>query len=214
MDNLKSSLFVIGNLLVFFSLYAIIPCLFDYFNGGSDWVVFFFISIICLFTGLNISFIFKNKQKDVEILSAFLLTLISWIILTLIGAMPFFLGTTNLSFSNSFFESMSGLTTTGATVISNLDNTSKSLLLWRAMLQWLGGIGIIVIAIAIFPILKIGGMQLFQTEFSSKDEKVLPRTTKIATGIGLVYLALTILCAFLLFATGLSTFDSLSLIHI
>ena len=170
MDNLKSSLFVIGNLLVFFSLYAIIPCLFDYFNGGSDWVVFFFISIICLFTGLNISFIFKNKQKDVEILSAFLLTLISWIILTLIGAMPFFLGTTNLSFSNSFFESMSGLTTTGATVISNLDNTSKSLLLWRAMLQWLGGIGIIVIAIAIFPILKIGGMQLFQTEFSSKDE--------------------------------------------
>lgn len=210
MDNLKSSLFVIGNLLVFFSLYAIIPCLFDYFNGGSDWVVFFFISIICLFTGLNISFIFKNKQKDVEILSAFLLTLISWIILTLIGAMPFFLGTTNLSFSNSFFESMSGLTTTGATVISNLDNTSKSLLLWRAMLQWLGGIGIIVIAIAIFPILKIGGMQLFQTEFSSKDEKVLPRTTKIATGIGLVYLALTILCAFLLFATGLGTFDSIA----
>ena len=78
---------------------------------------------------------------------------------------------------------MSGLTTTGATVIQNLDNTSKSILIWRAMLQWLGGIGIIVIAIAIFPILKIGGMQLFQSEFSSKEEKVLPRTTKIATGI-------------------------------
>ena len=91
---------------------------------------------------------------------------------------------------------MSGLTTTGATVIRDLDNTSKSILLWRAMLQWLGGIGIIVIAIAIFPILKIGGMQLFQTEFSSKEEKVLPRTTKIAAAIGLIYFALTILCSF------------------
>ena len=96
------------------------------------------------------------------------------------GSVPFYLGTPNLSFIISFFESMSGLTTTGATIIQNLDTTSKSILLWRAMLQWLGGIGIIVIAIAIFPILKIGGMQLLQTEFSSKEEKILPRTTKIA----------------------------------
>ena len=105
---------------------------------------------------------------------------------------------------------MSGLTTTGATVIQNLDSTSKSILIWRAMLQWLGGIGIIVIAIAIFPILKIGGMQLFQSEFSSKEEKVLPRTTKIATGIGFVYFFLTIICSFSLFITGMSGFDSLA----
>ena len=128
---------------------------------------------------MNISFTFKNKNKDVEVLSAFLLTLLSWLILTIIGAFPFYLGSPSMSFINSFFESMSGLTT-GATIIRDLDSTSKSILLWRAMLQWLGGIGIIVIAIAIFPILKIGGMQLFQTEFSSKEEKVLPRTTKIA----------------------------------
>ncbi len=208
MDNLKSSLYVIGNLLVFFSLYSLIPAIYDYLTLGTDWAVFSLISIVCLFTGLNISFTFKNKNKDVEVLSAFLLTFISWIILTLIAAIPFFIGSTNLSFIDSFFESMSGLTTTGATIIQDLDNTSKSILLWRAMLQWLGGIGIIVIAIAIFPILKIGGMQLFQTEFSSKDEKVLPRTTKIATGIGFVYLMLTLLCTFFLYSTGVELFDS------
>ena len=210
MDNLKSSLYVIGNLLVFFSLYTFIPGLYDYVTLGTDWAVFFLISIVCLFTGLNISFTFKNKNKEVEVLSAFILTFISWIILTLIASIPFSLGTPNLSFVNSFFESMSGLTTTGATIIQDLDNTSRSMLLWRAMLQWLGGIGIIVIAIAIFPILKIGGMQLFQTEFSSKDEKVLPRTTQIATGIGFVYIVLTVLCSFFLYSTGVDLFDSIA----
>ena len=209
-DNLKSSFFVIGNLLVFFSIYTLIPGLFDYFLNGTDWVVFFVISIVCFFTGLNISFTFKKKNQDVEILSAFLLTLISWLILTIIGSIPFFSGSPGLSFADSFFESMSGLTTTGATVFEDLDNTSKSILLWRAMLQWLGGIGIIVIAIAIFPILKIGGMQLFQTEFSSRNEKVLPRTTKIATAIGLIYVLLTIICGFFLYSTGLSFFDSVA----
>tara|TARA_B100000886_G_scaffold328442_1_gene276836 strand:- start:261 stop:1709 length:1449 start_codon:yes stop_codon:yes gene_type:complete len=210
MYNLKSSLFVIGNLLIFFSFYSLIPGIFDFVSNGTDWIVFFVISILCLFSGLNISFIFKNKNKDVDILSAFILTLISWILLTIIGAVPFFLGTPNLSFVNSFFESMSGLTTTGATVIQNLDNTNDSILLWRAMLQWLGGIGIIVIAIAIFPILKIGGMQLFQTEFSSKDDKVLPRTASIAGGIGIVYISLTILCSMILFLAGMNLFDSIA----
>ncbi len=210
MLKLKSSLFVIGNLLVFYSLYSFIPGIIDYYDGGTDWVVFFVISIVCLFTGLNVSFVFKKKNHDVEILTAFLLTLISWVLLALISCIPFFLGTTNLSFFNAFFEAMSGLTTTGATVIENLDNTSRSLLIWRAMLQWLGGVGIIVIAIALFPILKIGGMQLFQSEFSSKEEKVLPRTKNIAAGIGLIYILLTLLCSFLLYLTGLDMFDSIA----
>ena len=210
MSKLKSSLFVIGNLLVFFSIYSFIPGVIDYYSQGTDWVVFFVISIICLFTGLNVSFVFKKKDHDVDILSAFLLTLISWVLLTLISSIPFYLGTTNLNFTDSFFESMSGLTTTGATVINDLDNTSKSILIWRAMLQWLGGIGIIVIAIALFPILKIGGMQLFQSEFSSKEEKVLPRTKTIAAGIGVVYILLTILCSLSLFLTGMTFFDSIA----
>ena len=127
MENLKSSLFIIGNLLVFFSIYSFIPGLVDYFKMEQIGL-FFVISIVCLFTGLNVSFIFKRKDKDVEVLSAFLLTLISWIILTFIGALPFYLGSTSLSLPDSFFESMSGLTTTGATVIQNLDTTSESIL--------------------------------------------------------------------------------------
>ena len=103
-ENLKSSFFVIGNLLVFFSIYSLIPGLFDYFQNGSDWVVFFVISIVCFFTGLNISFTFKKKNQDVEVLSAFLLTLISWIILTLIASFPFYVGSLNLSFIDSFLN--------------------------------------------------------------------------------------------------------------
>ena len=105
---------------------------------------------------------------------------------------------------------MSGLTTTGATVIRDLESTSNSILFGELCYNGLGGIGIIVIAIAIFPILKIGGMQLFQTEFSSKEEKVLPRTTKIAAAIGLIYFALTFLCSFFLYSSGLNIFDSLA----
>ena len=193
----------------FFSLYSLVPGLFDYFLNGSDWVVFFVISIVCFFTGLNISFTFK-KIRTLRFYQLLFLLLISWLILTIIGAIPFFFRFAKSIFIDSFFESMSGLTTTGATVIQDLDNTSKSILLWRAMLQWLGGIGIIVIAIAIFPLLKIECMQLFQTEFSSKNEKVLPRTTKIATAIGFIYLLLTILCCFFLYSTGMNFFDSLA----
>ena len=105
---------------------------------------------------------------------------------------------------------MSGITTTGATVIQDLDNTSKAILIWRAMLQWLGGIGVIVLAIAVFPILKVGGMQLFKTEFSSKEDKVFPRTVKIASGIGFVYLFLTLLCFLSLVISGMSLFDGIA----
>ena len=210
MENLKSSLFVIGNLLVFFSIYSFIPGIIDYLYQGTDWVVFFVISIVCLFTGLNVSFIFKRKDKDVEVLSAFLLTLISWVLLTFIGALPFYLGTTSLTLIDAFFESMSGLTTTGATVIQNLDSTSKSILIWRAMLQWLGGIGIIVMAITILPLLNVGGMQVFRSESSDTSEKILPRSREIAVAIFKIYFALTVICAFFYFIFGMNAFDAIA----
>ena len=153
MNDFRSSLFVVGNLLIFFSVYMLIPIFVDLYYGGTDWVIFISIAAFCFFIGFNISFVFKNKKKTVGIVSAFFLTFICWIVLTLIGSFPFFLGSTNLTFIDSFFESMSGMTTTGATVIQNLDETSHSILIWRSMLQWLGGIGIIVIAIAIFSLL-------------------------------------------------------------
>ena len=210
MNNFRSSLFVVGNLLIFFSLYLLIPFVVDLINQGTDWLIFISIASFCFFIGFNISFVFKNKKKNVGISSAFFLTLICWIILTLIGALPFYLGSLNLNFIDSFFESMSGMTTTGATILTNLDDTPKSILIWRAMLQWLGGIGIIVIAIAVFPMLKVGGMQLFKTEFSSKDDKALPRTVTIASGIGLVYLVLTLFCFIFLVAAGMDLFDGIA----
>ncbi len=208
MNDIRSSLYVVGNLLVFFSFYMIVPGFFDFLEGGIDWVVFVTVASLCFFVGLNVSFVFKNKKRDIGILQAFVLTLLCWIILTFVGAIPFFLGSTNLSFIDSFFESMSGITTTGATVITDLDTTTRSMLMWRAMLQWLGGIGIIVIAIAVFPVLKLGGMQLFKTEFSARDDKVLPRTKIIALGIGSVYLFLTFLCFICLVLAGMELFDA------
>ena len=210
MNDLRPSLFVIGNLLVFFSIYMIIPALVDLSYGGSDWVVFLTISSLCFFIGLNSSFVFKNEKKDIGILQAFTLTLLCWVILTLVGCLPFFLGSSNLNFVDAFFESMSGITTTGATVMRDLDNTSRSLLIWRSMLQWLGGIGIIVIAIAVFPVLKVGGMQLFKTEFSARDDKVLPRTKTIAAGIGFVYFVLTFFCFMFLVVAGMGMFDAIA----
>ena len=210
MNDFRSSLFVVGNLLIFFSVYMLIPIFVDLYYGGTDWVIFISIAAFCFFIGFNISFVFKNKKKTVGIVSAFFLTFICWIVLTLIGSFPFFLGSTNLTFIDSFFESMSGMTTTGATVIQNLDETSHSILIWRSMLQWLGGIGIIVIAIAVFPMLKVGGMQLFRSEFSSKDDKILPRTVSIAIGIGLVYLVLTITCFLSLVSAGMAVFDGIA----
>ncbi len=210
MSNFRSSLFIIGNLLIFFALYMIIPIIIDLYNNGTDWVVFVSISSFCFFVGFNISFVFKKKKREVSVSSAFFLTLLCWVVLTFVGSLPFYLGSTDLIFIDAFFESMSGITTTGATVIQDLDNTSKAILIWRAMLQWLGGIGIIVLAIAVFPILKVGGMQLFRTEFSSKEEKVLPRTVKIASGIGLVYLILTLLCFLSLVISGMNLFDGIA----
>ena len=104
------------------------------------------------------------------------------------GSIPFFLSSLNFSFSDSFFESMSGITTTGSSVIVDLNSSPKSLLLWRAIMQWLGGVGIIVMAITVLPLLKVGGMQLFKMESSDKPEKILPRTTQIAVIIISTYL--------------------------
>ena len=126
------------------------------------------------------------------------------------GSLPFLLSTQNFSFSEAFFESMSGITTTGATIISDLDNSPKSILLWRAIMQWLGGIGIVVMAITILPLLKVGGMQLFKMEGPDSTEKILPRTVEVATIIISTYVILTFSCSFFYWIFGMTIFDSIS----
>ena len=114
------------------------------------------------------------------------------------------------NFTNAFFETMSGLTTTGATVIVSLDNAPAGLLLWRALLQWLGGIGVIGVAIAVLPALGVGGMQLFRTKSSDRSEKVMPRVREIAAAITLVYVGLTVACRLLYWVAGMTPFEALT----
>ena len=122
----------------------------------------------------------------------------------------FVLSDLNLSFIDSFFESMSGITTTGSTIITYLDNTPKSILIWRAILQWLGGIGVIVMAITILPLLNVGGMQLFRMESSGTTEKILPRTREVTLIISIIYLILTLLCGISYWLSGMNIFDSVA----
>ena len=124
------------------------------------------------------------------------------------AALPFYLSNLKLSYHDAFFESMSGLTTTGATIIQNLENASIGILIWRSLLEWVGGIGIIVMAIAVLPFLKVG-MQLFKTESSDKTHKIMPRVRQLSAAIFLIYLLFTIICACCLYYAGMSGFDAI-----
>ena len=130
--------------------------------------------------------------------------------IAIFGSLPFIFSTLDLSITDSFFESMSGITTTGSTIISNLESAPRSILLWRAMLQWLGGIGIIVMAITLMPIMNVGGMQLFKISSNDSSEKLLPKSKEISLRLIYVYLTLTTLCAFTYKIFGMNSFDSLT----
>lgn len=201
--------YVIGILLSILSVSMVFPMMADIYTGSSDWKVFFLGIIITAFFGG--SFILSNAGQnfDLSIRQAFMLTVLSWLAIALFGAFPFYLSKMNMSFTDSFFEAMSGITTTGATVMTNLEDAPKGLLLWRAILQWLGGIGIIVMALSVLPFLKVGGMQLFRTE-SSESEKALPRAAQLASSIAIIYVGLTALCAIGYMLTGLTAFDAVA----
>ena len=133
---------------------------------------------ITVFIGMLLILSNLEENKKLNLQQAFLLTTLSWLSIAIFGSLPFILSDLDLSFVDSFFESMSGITTTGSTIITNLDNAPKGILIWRASLQWLGGIGIIVMAITMLPLLNIGGMQLFRMESSDTTEKILPKTLR------------------------------------
>ena len=178
------------------------------YNEGSH--SFISASFVTIFIG--VLFILANLEKNfkLNLRQTFLFSSLAWIMVAAFGSLPFLLSSQNFSFSEAFFESMSGITTTGATIISDLDNSPKSILLWRAIMQWLGGIGIVVMAITILPLLKVGGMQLFKMEGPDSTEKILPRTIEVATIIISTYIILTILCGFFYWVFGMSIFDSVS----
>ena len=205
----KTVFFLIGILLIVLGASMLAPySLQIIFRENSH--SFLSASFVTIFIG--VLFVLANLEREfkLNLRQTFLFSSLAWIMVALFGSLPFLLSTQNFSLSEAFFESMSGITTTGATIISDLDNSPKSILLWRAIMQWLGGIGIVVMAITILPLLKVGGMQLFKMEGPDSTEKILPRTIEVATIIISTYIALTFLCGFFYWTFGMSIFDSVS----
>ena len=209
MNNNKTVFFAIGILLVILGAFMLIPffvqLIYDEKNSTflSSASVTAFIGILLILTNIE-----ENRKLNLQ--QAFLLTTLSWLSIAIFGCLPFLLSNLNLTVVDAFFESMSGITTTGSTIISNLDDSPKSILMWRAILQWLGGIGIIVMAITILPLLKIGGMQLFKKESSDTTEKILPKTREVTLIISIIYLTLTLMCGVAYWIAGMNSFDSIA----
>ena len=209
MNNNKTVFFAIGVLLITLGTFMLIPFLvqfiYDERNGTflSSASITIFIGILLVLTNLE-----ENKKLNLQ--QAFLLTTLSWLSIAIFGCIPFLLSNLNLSIVDAFFESMSGITTTGSTIITNLDNAPKSILIWRAILQWLGGIGVIVMAITVLPLLNVGGMQLFRMESSDTTEKILPRTREVTIIISAIYLTLTFACGAAYWLVGMNIFDSIA----
>ena len=185
-----------------------IPAIADAASGNSDWQVFVGSAMLTLFIGVMLMLTMRSTIRHISLHQAFVLTTLCWVITPTFAALPFSFSNLGLSYTDAFFEAMSGVTTTGSTVITKLDSAPPGILLWRAILQWLGGIGIIAMAIAILPMLRVGGMQLFHMESSDTSEKVLPRTAQITAWIALIYLALTFLCALAYWLAGMNGFDA------
>ena len=208
MASNKTVFFIVGILLVILGAFMMVPYIIQLIyeeNSNS----FFSSSIITIFIGVLTVLSSLKKENQLNLQQAFLLSSLAWLSVALFGSLPFMLSNLNLSFSEAFFESMSGITTTGSTVISDLDNSPKSILLWRAIMQWLGGIGIIVMATTVMPLLKVGGMQVFKTD-SSGTEKILPKTIEVAATIITIYTSLTLACAFFYWLQGMDVFDSIA----
>ena len=202
---------VLGLLLMLFSLTLMPPFLVSIIYQDGAQTAFIASFVIIFVIGLTIwSPVYKNSQ-DLRTRDGFLITALFWAVLGIAGSLPFMLvDNTSLSLTDAVFESLSGLTTTGATVITGLDQLPKSILFYRQQLQWLGGIGIIVIAVAILPMLGIGGMQLYRAEAPGpvKDSKLTPRITETAKALFLIYLMLTLACGFSFWTAGMSVFDA------
>ncbi len=202
---------LIGLLLCTLSAFMLIPGFVDYILDDDDWAAFLVSSFITLFVGAGLYLSSReNNPEHLDLRQAFLLTNSAWISISLFGSLPFLFSNLNLNFIDAFFESTSGITTTGSTIIANLEQVSYGILLWRALLQWLGGIGIIVMAVAILPMLSIGGMQLFKTESYETPDKIIPRAAIFASGISIVYIVLTSIWAFMLWLAGMPIFDSIT----
>jgi len=188
----------------------LLPAVVDAAVMNPDWQVFALSSGFTLFVGVLFILTTRADVRNLSIRQAFVLTTLSWLALPTFAALPFAFSELNLNYTDAFFEAMSGITTTGSTVITGLDYAPPGILLWRSLLQWLGGIGIIVMAVSVLPMLQVGGMQLFRMEFAERIDKALPRAAQIGAWISIIYLGLTLTCATLYWLVGMSGFDAVN----
>jgi trk system potassium uptake protein len=201
---------VLGLLLIILAAGMGIPAVVDLYIGNPDWAAFAVSAAFTLFVGAATVMTTRTGEVTLTLRQAFLLTTLSWIVLPAFACLPFMISDFRLSFTDAFFEAMSGITTTGATVITGLDSAPPGLLLWRSILQWLGGLGIIIMALTILPMLKVGGMQMFKVEGFEAQEKVLPRATQVAAALVMVFIGLTALWALLYWIAGMNGLDAVS----
>ena len=197
MSNYKTVFFTLGVLQIILGASMIIPMIVQFIYNEMD-SSFISSGIISVVFGILFFLSNLDHDKKLDLPQAFLLTALSWLSIAIFGSLPFIFSSLELNLTDSFFESMSGITTTGSTVIVNLDQAPKGILLWRAILQWLGGIGIIIMAITLMPIMNVGGMQLFKVSSNDSAEKILPKSKQISIRLIIIYLILTLACAFFL----------------
>ena len=209
MTNYKTVFFTLGILQIILGIFMLIPIIAQFFYNEID-SSFLSASIVTIIFGTLFFLSNLDHDKKLNLQQAFLVTALSWLSIAIFSSLPFIFSDTNFSITNAFFESMSGITTTGSTIISNLESMPKGILLWRAILQWLGGIGIIVMAITLMPIMNVGGMQLFKISNNDSSEKILPKSKEIALRLIFIYLILTLFCAISYKILGMNIFDSLT----
>ncbi len=209
MSNYKTVFFTLGILQIILGVSMFVPIIVQFIYAEID-SSFFGASIVTIVFGALFFLTNIDHDRKVNLQQAFLLTALSWLSVAIFGSLPFIFSSMEMSITDAFFESMSGITTTGSTIISNLENAPKGILLWRAILQWLGGIGIIVMAITLMPIMNVGGMQLFRISSNDSSEKILPKSKEIALRLIYIYSALTVVCAISYWIFGMGKFDSLT----
>lgn len=211
MKILSPSLLVLGAILNIAALFQLVPGVFSLLLNTGDQRAFFLSAAISSVSGLafySIGHLYRTPNMIPR--QMFLITAIAWVALPVFGSLPFVFSSQAISFTDAVFEAVSGMTTTGSTVLVNLDNMPKDLLLWRSLLQWIGGLGIIGMAIAVLPFLSVGGMKLFRTESSDWSDKSLPRTQELIKQMMFIYVGLTAVCVFLYVLFGMDLFNAIN----
>ncbi|ADM09352.1 Trk system potassium uptake protein TrkH [Parvularcula bermudensis HTCC2503] len=210
MIDLRPVMLIVGIFVMATAALMLIPMVADLLANHRDWRAFAGAALISGSVGAAMAASNWGRVDTITTRQGFLLTGASWLAIVTAAAIPLMLGVRGLSFTDAFFEAMSGLTTTGATVVTGLDTSPPGFLLWRSMLQWIGGVGIVIMAIAILPFLSVGGMQLFRLESSDPSEKLLPGASQIATWIIWIYVTFTATCFVIYWAMGMSGFDAIN----